>query len=181
MSVNIIYFVHGTTTDNEKHKATGQNQGVLSELGIKRCKELINKINIEEIDLVICSDLQRAKDSANYVFEDKKEIIYDNRLRECNYGELNGADSSLVKYEDHINVPFPKGESLTDVEKRMRDFCQYLLENHNEKTVAIVAHKATQLALEVIINNNTWEKAIENDWRKLKKWQPGWAYELKKI
>ena len=42
MSVKIIYFVHGTTTDNEKHIATGQNSGVLSELGIQRCKE--NKI-----------------------------------------------------------------------------------------------------------------------------------------
>jgi hypothetical protein len=27
MSVKIIYFVHGTTTDNEQHKSTGQNLG----------------------------------------------------------------------------------------------------------------------------------------------------------
>ena len=32
MSVKITYFVHGTTTDNEQHKSTGQNLGHI-ELG----------------------------------------------------------------------------------------------------------------------------------------------------
>ena len=26
--------------------------------------------------------------------------------------------------------------------------------------------------------NITWEQAIERDWRKTKKWQPGWIYEI---
>jgi hypothetical protein len=30
MSLYITYYVHGTTTDNEQHKATGWNHGVLS-------------------------------------------------------------------------------------------------------------------------------------------------------
>ena len=176
MSVNIIYFVHGTTTDNEEHKSTGQNQGVLSELGIRQSKELRDKINLDEIDVVFCSDLQRAIDSANLTFESSKEIIIDERLRECNYGDLNGKDSSLVLDEEHIEIPFPNGESMIDVEKRIRSFCEFLLENYNNKTIAIVAHKAPQLALEVITKNLTWDQAIEQDWRKNKKWQPGWRY-----
>lgn len=31
MAVKLIYFVHGTTTDNLEHKSTGWNNGVLSE------------------------------------------------------------------------------------------------------------------------------------------------------
>lgn len=46
MSVKIIYFVHGTTTDNEEHKSTGQNPGVLSELGKKQSIESRNKIDL---------------------------------------------------------------------------------------------------------------------------------------
>ena len=76
MSVRIIYFVHGTTTDNEEHKSTGQNPGILSELGKKQSKELRSKIDLDAIDLVFCSDLQRAIDSANLTFKDSKEIIY---------------------------------------------------------------------------------------------------------
>ena len=117
------------------------------------------KFNIDEIDFVISSDLQRAIDSANYIFKGEKEILYDNRLRECDYGDLNGADSSFVIDEDHIDIPFPNGESLKDVEDRLRDFCKYLLDNFDGKTVALVAHKAPQLALDVILKNITWEDA----------------------
>lgn len=178
MAVKIIYFVHGTTIDNLEHKSTGWIPGELSEKGIKQSIDLKEQINIDDIDLVISSDLKRAIDSANYTFKGIKEIIHDERIRECNYGNLNGQDSSLVKYEEHINSPFPKGESLKDVEKRVRDFCNYLLENYNNKTVALVAHKAPQLALEVITKNIRFEDAINNDWRKTKAWQPGWIYEV---
>lgn len=179
MSVKIIYFVHGTTTDNENHFSTGQNPGKLSELGINQSKELRNKINLDEIDFVICSDLQRAIDSANLTFSNDKKIIQDSRIRECNYGSLNGASSDFVKDEEHINIPFPEGESMKDVENRIRDFCKYLLENFSGKTIAVVAHKAPQLALDVITKNISWEQAIQEDWRKTKSWKPGWIYEIK--
>ena len=179
MSVKIIYFVHGTTTDNAEHKSTGWIPGVLTEKGIKQSIDLKEQINLNEIDLVISSDLQRAIDSADYTFKGLKDIYHDERIRECNYGDLNGQDASLVVYEDHINEPFPNGESLKDVEARLRDFCNYLLENYDGKTVALVAHKAPQLALEVITKNITWEDAIANDWRKIKAWRPGWEYIIK--
>lgn len=179
MSVKIIYFVHGTTTDNELHKAAGWNEVDLSEKGIEQSKALRDKINIDEIDFVISSDLRRAVHSANNIFENDKEIIVDNRLRECNYGDLNGDDSSKVKYEEHIQESFPNGECLIDVERRMRSLCNELLDKYDGKTIAFVAHKAPQLALDVITKNMTWEDAIDNDWRKTKAWQPGWTYELK--
>ncbi len=48
MSVKVIYFVHGTTTDNQEHKATGWIPGELSEKGLHP----ITKANkIEHIDL----------------------------------------------------------------------------------------------------------------------------------
>ena len=179
MSVKIIYFVHGTTTDNTEKLASGWNQAELSEKGIEQSIALRKEINFDEIDFVISSDLKRAQDSANYVYENKKEILYDSRIRECNYGDFNGKSAELVKYEEHISNPFPNGESLLDVEKRVRDFCDYLLENYDNKTIAIVAHRAPQLALEVITMNKTWEQAIKDDWRPKKQWQPGWRYEIK--
>ena len=177
--VKIIYFVHGTTTDNAEHKSTGWIPGVLTEKGIKQSIDLKEQINLDEIDLVISSDLQRAIDSADYTFKGLKDIYHDERIRECNYGDLNGEDASLVVYEDHITNPFPNGESLKDVEARVRDFCNYLVENYDGKTVALVAHKAPQLALEVITKGITWEEAIANDWRKIKAWRPGWEYIIK--
>jgi len=179
MSVKVIYFVHATTTDNENHKASGWNPGQLSETGNKQSIALRDYVDYDSIDIVISSNLNRAIQSAEIVFEDKKEILNDPRIRECNYGDLTGEDSSLVKYEEHIDVPFPNGESLLDVEARIRDFCEYLKENFDGKTVAVVAHKAPQLALDVITKGCTWQEAIDNDWRKHKAWQPGWEYVIK--
>ena len=42
--------------------------------------------------------------------------------------------------------------------------------------MAIVAHRAPQLALEVILNGLSWQEAINNDWRKTGDWKPGWEY-----
>lgn len=39
-----------------------------------------------------------------------------------------------------------------------------------------MAHRAPQLALEVLAKNIAWKEAIEKDWRKRKAWQPGWEY-----
>ena len=89
---------------------------------------------------------------------------------------MDGKDSKLVVYKDHIETPFPNGESMKDVEKRMRSFLLFLKENYDGKKVAIVAHRAPQLAFEVITKGKTWEEAIEEDWRNTKNWQPGWKY-----
>ena len=180
MSVKITYFVHGTTLDNIEHKSTGWLEGELSEKGIKQSILLRNQINIEDFDVVFCSDLKRAIDSANITFKDRVNIIEDKRLRECNYGDLNGKDSCLVKYEDHIENEFPNGEALIDVEKRIKEFCDFLIENYDKKRVAIVAHKAPQMAFQVITEGRTWKEVIENDWRKTKSWKPGWTYNIYK-
>lgn len=179
MAVKITYFVHGTTTDNSEHKSTGWLPGVLSEKGIEQSIALKEQVDINQFDVVFCSDLQRAIDSAKYTFEGIKEIIQDDRLRECNYGDFNGQNSNLVKYEDHIKENFPNGECLLDVEKRIKLFCNYLRDNYEGKHIAIVAHKAPQLAFQVLTEGKTWEEVISQDWRKTKSWKPGWEYIIK--
>lgn len=178
MAVKITYFVHGTTTDNLEHKSTGWLPGVLSQKGIDQSIVLKDQVDINQFDAVFCSDLQRAIDSAKYTFEGVKKIIKDERLRECNYGEFNGKDSSLAKYEEHITEKFPNGECMLDVEERIKSFCHYLIENYDGKHIAIVAHKAPQLAFQVLTEGKSWKEAIDQDWRKTKSWQPGWVYEI---
>ena len=178
MAVDITYFVHGTTTDNEEHLATGWLPGQLSELGNKQSKELKQIMKDQEFDIAFCSDLTRAVDTATIVFGDKCPVIQDWRLRECNYGEYNGKSAKLFKdtMEDYIDIPFEGGESYRDVERRMADFLRYLHEGYNGSRVALVAHQAPQLALDVLLKGKTWKQAIAEDWRKTKAYQPGWKY-----
>jgi broad specificity phosphatase PhoE len=179
MSVKITYFVHGTTTDNEEHISSGWKDVDLSDLGIKQSKELPSQ-NSNNFDIVFCSDLIRAVHSAELSFKDKFPILIDNRLRECNYGDYNGKPSEIVEplQEQNINRRFSNGESYDDVKERIQSFLNDIKNEYEGKHIAIVAHKAPQLTLDVLIKGMTWEEAFANDWRKIGKWQPGWEYVL---
>ena len=176
MSVHITYFVHGTTTDNEEGRATGWLPGELSEKGIQQAKELGKLVADITFDAVFCSDLKRAVDSAELGFGDKYKIIQDERLRECNYGDLNGGEDFKERLKEYIEKPFPNGESYKDAERRISDFLAFLKTNYGGQHIAIVAHQAPQLALDVLLKGKTWEQAIDEDWRNTKAWQPGWEY-----
>lgn len=179
--VKITYFVHGTTTDNEKRISSGWFDVELSELGIKQALELKDIIKNKHFDVVFCSDLKRAVRSAEIIFEDSAKLIQDKRLRECNYGEYNAQSSEVVEpmQEKNITKRFPNGESCEDVKIRISEFLDYLKKNYNNKSVAIVAHKVPQLALDVLIGGKSWTQAFADDWRKRKTWQPGWEYIVK--
>ena len=178
MSIHITYFVHGTTTDNENGISSGWSDVGLSELGIRQSIELAEKIRHKNFDVVFCSDLRRAESSAHLTFGESMTIIPDQRLRECNYGDYNGMSSSIVEplQEQYIETPFPGGESYEDVKKRIADLISTLKEQYDHKRIAIVAHKAPQLALEVLLKGKTWDEAFAEDWRKRGAWQPGWEY-----
>lgn len=176
MSIEIIYFVHGTTYDNSESKCSGWKQVDLNELGKEQAINLGKNTNYD-FDVLFTSDLIRAMNSAKLAWPEF-DSIQDDRLRECNYGDYDGGDKKLVVYEEHIDNPFPNGESLRDVEKRIKDFIEFLKANYDNKRVGIVAHRAPQLALEVLTKNISWEEAIENDWRKQKAWRPGWKYTI---
>lgn len=175
--VTITYFVHSITTDNENKRATGWLPGELSAEGIRRAHDVHDQIASRQFDVVFCSDLKRAVDSAHIFFDDRFEIVQDKRLREADYGDLTGGPFFFKEsVADYIDKPFPGGESYKDVEQRMRDFCAYLKTHYDGEHVAIVAHHAPQMALEVICNHKTWEQAFAKDWRKAGAWQPGWDY-----
>jgi broad specificity phosphatase PhoE len=178
MAVEITYFVHGTTTDNETGGATGWLPGELSETGRQQARQLGEQAADRTFDVVFCSDLQRAIESADLAFGGKYQIVQDERLRECNYGDMNGGPAASFKdhMEDFVDEPFPNGESYRDVEARLASFVDFLRKNYDGKHIAIVAHQAPQLALDVILRGKSWQQAIDEDWRKTKAWQPGWQY-----
>lgn len=181
MAIHITYFVHGTTVDNEKEISSGWSDAPLSELGVQQSIGLKELTKDRKFDVVFCSDLQRAIKSAELAWGGMYPIIPDARLRECNYGKLNGAPSAIVEpmqEEECIEKPFPEGESYEDVRVRIADFLEFLKKNYDGKSVAIVGHKAPQLSLDVLIAGKTWKQALAEDWRKTRSWKPGWEYAI---
>lgn len=180
MAVKITYFVHGTTTDNEQEISSGWSDVELAEKGREQSRRLKELIADQKFDAVFCSDLKRAVESAQITFNGLCPIIVDKRLRECNYGKFNGHLSSIVEplQEQSIVLRFTEGESYEDVKLRVAAFLESLKSDYVGKHIAIVAHKAPQLALDVLLRGLTWEEAFAQDWRKTKAWRPGWGYTL---
>ena len=157
MVVKITYFVHGTTIDNQNHISSGLKDVDLSELGVQQFIDLRKQTEDKNFDVVFCSDLIRAVNSAELTWKGQYKIIQDKRIRECNYGDNNGKSSDVVEpiQEKSITKSFPNGESYEDVKARVNDFLNFLKENYDGKHIAIVAHKAPQLALDVLLKNKT--------------------------
>lgn len=129
--------------------------------------DLIEKLNcLEKLKIIIFNHCK-------FICDDKLKNDIENII--ITYSNI--ANSNI--FEEHIEKPFPNGESLKDVERRIDDFIKFLKDNYHGKKVGIVAHRAPQLAFEVLTKNISWEEANRNDWRKAKAWQPGWEYIIK--
>src|SRR3989344_7271364 len=126
--IKITYFVHGSTFDNENNISSGWNDVDLSKLGIEQSKKLKELIIGKNFDLIISSDLKRAVHTSKIVFP-KDKIKIDKRLRECNYGDFTLIDSEFMdkEYYNRISKPFPNGESLDDVNERLKNLLDELI------------------------------------------------------
>jgi alpha-ribazole phosphatase/probable phosphoglycerate mutase len=174
--ITIIFEAHGTTYDNEAHRASGHYDVELSELGQEQAKQLGERYKDRCFDAVFCSELQRSYRTAEIAFASRNDIqvIRDPRLRECDYGDWTKRPSEETEAEklNRISQSFPNGESYEDTAKRMKSFLDDLKGKYDEKTILIIGHRATQYGLEHWINHVPLLQAVTAPWQ----WQPGWEY-----
>ena len=169
----LIYETHSITVDNENGIATGWLPGELSPEGVHLAKELGERRS--DVDVVFSSDLLRAVQTvevAGFV----QPHLQDWRLRECNYGELNGAPvDALAPRVERVRTPFPGGQSYDEVVELTRSFLADVKQWYDAATVLVVAHSANRWALEHLLGSGRpMEDLIEAPFD----WQPGWTYEL---
>src|SRR5690606_7209406 len=146
MAVDLIYETHSTTTHNEAGIATGWLPGELSETGRQQARALGERRRDEDLAAVISSDLRRAVQTVDLAFDGTDIPRYeDARLRECNYGALNGTPVTHLEFPRHIDEPFPGGENYRQVVARTRDFLADLVRDFDGRRVVVIAHSAKPL------------------------------------
>ena len=103
-------------------------------------------------------------------------VLMDWRLRECDYGQLNGAAAAQVHRDrrKYLDLPYPGGESCRQAAERVGRFLSDLPLRWDGQRILVVGHAATRWGLEHFLNGRDLEAVITADFA----WQEGWEYRL---
>jgi broad specificity phosphatase PhoE len=173
--VALVFETHALTTDNERGIATGWLGGSLSSRGRALAAELGERRRDDRIDEVLCSDLRRAVETAEIAFRGTSiPVRLDWRLREIDYGELNGASVDVVARERsrRVETPFPGGESYRDSTTRVQALVDELTTGRGGRRVLLIGHTATRWALDHIVEGTPLQRLVVEPFD----WREGWEY-----
>ena len=123
--MKIYYVRHGQTDLNlAKKMQGGGTEKELNETGVSQAYNTKKELENVKYDLVICSPMKRAKQTA--------EIINEGR------DVTEEMENNIWDYKLNYNIP--NGENLHDFEKRIDEFFDDIKEKYHDKSVLIVAH-----------------------------------------
>ncbi len=154
-----IYMVrHGQSNDNAHKLVSGDRETELTELGKRQAKQAGKKAKELSIDVIICSPLTRAQQTAHIITDEldmsPAHIITLQDLRERDLGDLEGR--SYAK-NDRLNGNFPAVEHIHGVEPlnyfhaRVQNGLRDILREHSTQNVLIVAHFIVGRMLRVVV------------------------------
>lgn len=168
----MIYLVrHGQTDWNIEKKTQGHTDIPLNETGILQAYNISNNLKKLKIDKIYSSDLQRAHQTAEIINEQfNLNVILDNRLREINYGDLEGISRTTLNHKiwDIFNDKPEQlhAEPIDCVFKRIKSFIDELDINKN---ILIVTHGGALRMIMYYVNNKEFSKdEYDKNYRNMK-------------
>ncbi len=140
-----LYVVrHGLTDWNKKRLIQGRIDIPLNEEGMQQAKKTKENLSSVHLDLVFCSPLTRARQTAAIICEGRDiPMIVDPRIQEEFYGELEGEPRVGERYFSQRSSFFkryPNGEGYLDVVARVYPFLNEIKAKYKEKDVLLVCH-----------------------------------------
>jgi broad specificity phosphatase PhoE len=107
MSIEVVFETHALSEDNERGIATGWLPGRLCERGRANAADMARRRRDDGIAAVFTSDLRRAAETAEIAFSHTNiPILYDWRLRECDFGTHNGSPAAEAKKDRLVAADF---------------------------------------------------------------------------
>ena len=140
--------------------------------------ELGRRRRDDGIVAVFSSDLRRAAETTQIAFGDTAmPILYDWRLRECDFGARNGSPAAEMNQDrlDYCDRPYSGGESHDQAIARVAAVLADLPTRWAGRRVMLIGHLATYRALEHVTTVVTVRELVAAGFE----WQAeGWEYQL---
>jgi len=148
-----IYIIrHGQTDWNLINKIQGQKDVSLNKSGIMQAEKVRDEIEKYDFDLIICSPLKRAKQTAEIINQNKNvQIIYDKALMERGLGDFEGTQSNFDEnpiYNLKLNLEINNIEPAKKFYDRVLNLLNYIKNNLADKKILLVTHGGTVRAIE---------------------------------
>lgn len=162
----MIYITrHGQTNWNVQKKVMGRCDEPLNETGLNQAEETRNNLMDADIDLIICSPLKRARQTAEVINRDRNiPIIYDERIIERDFGEFEGMETKNFDFHGYWNyyknMQFESAENIQVFFKRVYDFLKDITEKYKDKNVLLVAHGGISIPVACFFNGNIPEGSL---------------------
>ncbi|MBP3501997.1 MAG: histidine phosphatase family protein [Clostridia bacterium] len=155
--MEILLTRHGQTEWNVLGKVQGRADIELNERGIEQAEETGKVLKSEQIDLIICSPLKRAKQTAEIINKDRNiSIIYDEDVIERDFGEFEGINKKEFDFEGYWsykqNSKYEKAENIKDFFDRVYNFLDKIKEKYKDKRILIVAHGGISIPVNCYFN-----------------------------
>lgn len=140
---------HGETLFNRKNKVQGACDSPLTQTGIAQAEAIISQIEKVDFDGVYSSISERAFDTATIITAGKYEINVTKKIKEMNFGHLEGEDNGVLLKPEHEGdwirtfeegFEYAGGESFQQVHKRLIDFIAEVAQVHPDGNVLLVSH-----------------------------------------
>lgn len=147
--MRLILVRHAETEMNILHILDVQKiNSSLSEKGKRQAEKVGQRLKEEKIDRIFVSDLRRTIETAEEIIKHHPgvEVSYDPLLREQNMGIFDGKPYMEMRNErERLGLKRSEftpegGESMRDVQERMRKFLDKILGEYKGKTVLVVTH-----------------------------------------
>lgn len=145
--MTIITFVrHGNTNYNAEKRMQGHMDVPLNELGKKQASLVAQRLANEPYDILISSDLSRARNTAGEISRLKNMPItaYDPKLREIDMGQLSGTTEAdrIERWGPDWRKLDLRGENHERVRERGMKVVQNILKSYSGKRIIVVSHGA---------------------------------------
>lgn len=153
--MNTYYLVrHGQTVWNTLGQTQGHGNSPLTELGIQQAKDLAEALKEYSIDIIYCSDLGRAVETAEIIGKELNiEIHPTESLREMGFGVWEGMplreiekiypESFKMWRNEPEKVHIEGGETLDMIKQRQDKLIEELNEKYKNKHILLVSHSVT--------------------------------------
>ena len=152
---------HGEAKSNALNIVTADpdNRYGLTENGKKQIEEAAEKLKTEKIDYIFSSDILRARETAELFAKihgvSSEDIVFDPRLREINFGELDGKSRKeywdfLPNFEGRFTKSLPGGENFMQIKDRVGEFLYETDSKYSGKTILVLTHETSGWLLECV-------------------------------